>query len=152
MDVGDLVADFELPDERGTPRTLIGLLGEGPIVLFFYPAAMTPGCTAESCHFRDLAGEFAEVGARPVGISADPVDKQRQFADKHTFGFSLLSDADGAVARRFGVRRNLGLAPTKRQTFVIGQDRRVIAVVRSEIRMNVHADRALAALREYRRQ
>jgi peroxiredoxin Q/BCP len=150
MDVGDLVADFELPDERGEPRTLTGLLEQGPIVLFFYPAAMTAGCTAESCHFRDLKGEFAELGASPVGISADGVDKQRQFADKHAFGFPLLSDADGEVARRFGVRRNLAIVPTKRQTFVIGQDRRVIAVVRSELRMNAHADRALAALRTYR--
>jgi peroxiredoxin Q/BCP len=152
MDVGDLVPDFELPDERGAPRTLTGLLRDGPLVLFFYPAAMTPGCTAESCHFRDLTGEFGEFGARVVGISADPVDKQRRFADKHDFGFPLLSDADGEVAGRFGVHRNLALAPTKRQTFVIDTDRRVLAVVKSEFRMNVHADRALAVLRDHRHQ
>jgi peroxiredoxin len=147
MNVGDVVDDFELTDERGELRTLGGLLAEGPVVLFFYPAAMTVGCTAEACHFRDLAAEFAEVGARPVGISADPVDKQREFTGRHGFGFPLLSDEDGEVARRFGVRRGFALAPIKRQTFVIDTDRRVIEVVKSEIRMNVHADRALAALR-----
>ncbi|WP_103941259.1 peroxiredoxin [Thermomonospora echinospora] len=147
MNVGDLVDDFELPDEQGEPRKLSDLLADGPVVLFFYPAAMTAGCTAEACHFRDLATEFAEVGARPVGISADPVSKQREFTGKHGFGFPLLSDEDGEVARRFGVRRGFALAPTKRQTFVIGTDRRVIEIVKSEIRMNVHADRALAALR-----
>ncbi|WP_395104999.1 peroxiredoxin [Actinomadura sp. SCN-SB] len=147
MNVGDVVDDFELPDETGTPRTLSGLLEEGPVVLFFYPAAMTKGCTAEACHFRDLAGELAEVGARPVGISGDEVGKQKEFADTHRLGFPLLSDPEGTVRERFGVKRGVALVPTKRQTFVIDTDRRVLAVVKSEIRMNVHADRALEALR-----
>ena len=108
---GDLVDDFELPDETGTPRKLSELLSGGPVVLFFYPAAMTRGCTMESCHFRDLAREFADVGAVRVGISRDGVDKQRQFADQHNFGYPLLSDADGRVARQFGVRRALPLGP-----------------------------------------
>src|SRR5271170_735118 len=124
---GDLVDDFELPDETGTPRRLSVLLSAGPVVLFFYPAAMTKGCTMESCHFRDLAKEFDEVGAVRVGISRDSVGKQQQFADKHGFGYPLLSDPDGRVARRFGVRRAMALGPlaTKRMTFVIGTDRRV---------------------------
>jgi peroxiredoxin Q/BCP len=149
MNVGAEVADFDLLDDRGESRSLSGLLADGPVVLFFYPAAMTPGCTAESCHFRDLKSEFAGAGGHPVGISSDPVDKQRQFADKHGFGYPLLSDPDGTVAERFGVKRSFALAPTKRQTFVIGTDRRVIEVIKSEIRMNVHADRALAALRRH---
>jgi thioredoxin-dependent peroxiredoxin len=147
MKIGDVVDDFELPDETGEPRTLSGLLEKGPVVLFFYPAAMTAGCTAEACHFRDVAAEFARFGAQPVGISGDPVDKQREFADRHTFGYPLLSDADGTVCALFGVKRGLALAPTKRQTFVIDTDRRVLEIVKSEIRMNVHADRALEALR-----
>ncbi|MFF8840143.1 peroxiredoxin [Streptomyces sp. NPDC015130] len=147
MNVGDLVEDFTLPDETGAPRSLSGLLDEGPVVLFFYPAAMTPGCTAEACHFRDLAAEFRAVGARPVGISTDGVERQLEFAERHSLGYPLLSDPDGAVRDRFGVKRGFSLAPTKRITFVIGQDRRVREVVRSELRMSVHADRALAALR-----
>jgi peroxiredoxin Q/BCP len=147
MDVGDVVDDFELPDETGRPRTLSGLLADGPVVLFFYPAAMTAGCTAEACHFRDVAAEFAKLGAHPVGISGDPVDKQKEFAGKHSLGYPLLSDVDGTVRDRFGVKRGLALAPTRRQTFVIDTDRRVLEVIKSEIRMNVHADRALAALR-----
>ncbi|ACY97463.1 MULTISPECIES: peroxiredoxin [Thermomonospora] len=150
MKIGDVVEDFELPDEQGTLRSLSGLLAGGPVVLFFYPAAMTPGCTAEACHFRDLAAEFAELGAQPVGISADPVSKQREFSGKHSLGYPLLSDEDGTVARRFGVRRGFALAPTKRRTFVIDTDRRIIEIVKSEIRMSVHADRALEALRRRR--
>jgi peroxiredoxin Q/BCP len=145
MDVGDVVDDFELPDETGTPRRLSGLLADGPVVLFFYPAAMTSGCTKESCHFRDLAAEFAAVGAQRVGISRDPVAKQQEFSSAHGFDYPLLSDADGTVARMMGVARLIG--PPKRVTFVIDQDRRVIEVVKSEVRMDVHADGALAALR-----
>ncbi len=148
MEVGDLAPDFELLDEDGTPRRLSQLAADGPVVLFFYPAAMTPGCTAESCHFRDLASEFDAVGAQRVGISADDVAKQKRFSDKHAFDYPLLSDPDGAVATQFGVRRKVTiLTPTKRATFVIGTDLRVLDVIRSEVRMNVHADRALEALR-----
>ncbi|MGX1565830.1 peroxiredoxin [Streptomyces sp. NPDC055506] len=150
VETGDKVEDFELPDEAGTVRTLSGLLAEGPVVLFFYPAALTPGCTAQACHFRDLAAEFAAAGARPVGISGDPVERQQEFAGQHSLGMPLLSDADGTVRERFGVKRGFSLAPTKRTTFVIAQDHTVLDVVRSELRMNAHADRALAALRAHR--
>ncbi|WP_333775722.1 peroxiredoxin [Streptomyces sp. IBSBF 3136] len=147
VEIGRQVEDFALPDETGTTRRLTELLAEGPVVLFFYPAALTPGCTAEACHFRDLAAEFAAVGARPVGISGDGVDKQQEFAGRHALGMPLLSDADGAVRERFGVKRGFTLAPTKRVTFVIAEDRTVLEVVRSELRMNTHADRALSVLR-----
>ncbi|GAA3840279.1 peroxiredoxin [Streptomyces phyllanthi] len=146
VDVGDTVEDFELPDQSGAVRRLSDLLQEGPVVLFFYPAALSPGCTAEACHFRDLAAEFAAAGARPVGISGDAVDRQQEFAGRHTLGYPLLSDADGTVRERFGVKRGFSLAPTKRVTFVIAEDRTVLEVVRSELRMSAHADRALAAL------
>ncbi|MEU6880367.1 peroxiredoxin [Streptomyces sp. NPDC046712] len=148
MNVGDIVEDFTLPDETGTPRSLVDLLTDGPVVLFFYPAALTPGCTAEACHFRDLAGEFRAAGALPVGISSDVVERQQEFADRHSLGYPLLSDPEGAIRDRFGVTRGFSLAPTKRVTFVIDQDRRILEVVRSELRMSAHADRALAALRK----
>lgn len=148
MKPGDRAPEFELVDETGATRTLGGLLEAGPLVLYFYPAAMTSGCTAESCHFRDLAAEFSELGSSRAGISPDAVAKQREFAGKHSFDFPLLSDPDGAVARRFGVRRSFGPLLTRRRTFVIDIDATVLEVIASELRMSVHADRALAALRE----
>ncbi|MBB3666157.1 MULTISPECIES: peroxiredoxin [Prauserella salsuginis group] len=147
MNTDEFAPDFTLPDQSGSPRSLTGFLDTGPVVLFFYPAAMTPGCTAETCHFRDHAAEFAEIGAHRVGISPDPVDKQRKFDTTYDVGFPLLSDADGTVARQFGVRRAFGPLATKRHTFVIGTDRRVLAVIKSELRMAVHAERALEVLR-----
>jgi peroxiredoxin Q/BCP len=149
ISAGDTVEDFELPDQSGTPRRLSTLLADGPVVLFFYPAAMTSGCTVESCHFRDLAAEFAQVGAQRVGISRDTVDKQRQFAELNGFDYPLLSDTDSAVASSLGVKRwlPLGALSIRRMTFVIDTDRRIIEVIHSETGMNDHADRALAVLR-----
>jgi peroxiredoxin Q/BCP len=144
---GDKVDDFELSDHTGAPRKLSELLASGPVVLFFYPAAMTYGCTKESCHFRDLKAEFEAVGAQRVGISADTVDKQLQFADKHGFDYPLLSDPDRKVATMFGVARKLSLLAVKRTTFVIDTDRTVLAVIHSEVSMNQHADKALEILR-----
>lgn len=150
MERGERVAEFELPDQTGTVRSLSALLADGPVVLFFFPAAMTPGCTKEACHFRDLASEFATVGASRVGISTDPVDKQAKFADIQRFDYPLLSDSDGAVARQFGVKRGLlgKLLPVKRTTFVIDTDRTVLEVISSELSMDTHADRALEVLRQ----
>ena len=131
-------------------RSLTELLANGPIVLFFYPAALSPGCTKEACHFRDLASEFDAVDARRVGISADPVDKQAKFADRQKFDYPLLSDTDGAVATQFGVKRGLlgKLMPVKRTTFVIDTDRTVLGVIASEFSMDTHADKALETLRQ----
>jgi peroxiredoxin len=144
---GDVVPDFELPDETGTPRRLSELVADGPVVLYFYPAAMTAGCTKESCHFRDVRGELAALGAKPVGISADAVDRQQEFTTKHSFGFPLLSDSDRSVARTMGANRGLSFLPNRRVTFVIDTDRRVLGVIRSEVRMNSHADAAIEILK-----
>jgi peroxiredoxin Q/BCP len=120
--------------------------------LFFYPAAMTPGCTKEACHFRDLAFEFAAVGASRVGISVDTVEKQAQFADRQSFDYPLLSDTEGTVAKQFGVKRRrlLGrLMPVKRATFVIDTDQTVLDAIVSEFDFAAHADKALEALGRY---
>lgn len=149
MREGDVVSDFELPDQNGELRSLSGLLAAGPLVLFFYPAALTAGCTKEACRFRDVAAEYRAAGVQRVGISRDPVAKQKQFADKHGFDYPLLSDADGRVANQFGVARGrltARLSPVKRTTFAISADRRVVKVIHSELNMSTHADQALAAL------
>jgi thioredoxin-dependent peroxiredoxin len=149
MEKGDRVGEFELPDESGAPRRLSEFLALGPVVLFFYPAAMSRGCTAESCHFRDLATEFSALGAQPIGISADRVERQQQFSQRYSLGYPLLSDSDGEVASRLGVKRRIGPIPVKRWTFVIDRDGQVLEVIKSETRMSHHADRALDLLRQH---
>jgi peroxiredoxin Q/BCP len=150
LKAGDRAPDFTLPDETGTPRTLSSYLATGPVVLFFYPAASTTGCTAEACHFRDLGEEFTAVGAQRLGISVDEVAKQHDFSSRYGFDYPLLSDVGGDVASQYGVKRGalLGrLTPVKRATFVIGQDGVISDVIASETRMDLHADEALQALR-----
>ena len=143
---GSQAPDFELPDQDGTPVRLSAALEKGPVVLFFYPVASSSGCTKEACHFRDLATEFAALGAQRFGISTDPVAAQKRFADSHGFDYPLLSDESGEVARALGVKRKY-VTPVKRATFVIDRNRTIRAVISSELNMDVHADRALAALR-----
>ncbi|MCU1362937.1 MAG: peroxiredoxin [Acidimicrobiaceae bacterium] len=147
MQKSESAFDFTLVDQEGNERTLSTMLADGPVVLFFYPAAMSPGCTRESCHFRDLSSEFAELGAQPVGISLDGSELQAQFARKNGINYPLLADVDGTVARHYGVKRALNILKVKRATFVINQDLTIREVINSEISMNAHADRALAALR-----
>ena len=145
LSTGDTAPDFTLQDQSGETRSLGELLTDGPVTLFFYPKAMTSGCTAESCHFRDLGSEFEAAGAQRVGISADPPDRQARFDEKNGLGFTLLSDPDKLVASQFGVKRP-GPLFNKRATFVIDTDRTILAAISSELNMDRHADEALAAL------
>src|SRR5665213_2176581 len=126
MQIGDLAPDFKLLDQEGNERTLSTMLVNGPVVLFFYPAAMTKGCTKESCHFRDLASEFSTLGGQRLGISMDSVAKQSEFTTKNNLDYPLLADVGGEVAKSYGVKRSLDLLKVKRTTFVIGQDQRVL--------------------------
>ncbi|MFC4123358.1 peroxiredoxin [Nocardia rhizosphaerae] len=150
MQPGQRAPEFALPDQSAQLRTIDDLLAGGPLVLFFYPAANTPVCTAEACHFRDLSAEFAAIGASCAGISTDSAQVQAGFATKQRLDYPLLSDADGTVAAAFGVKRGLlgKLAPVKRHTFVIDTDRTILKVVTGELRAAVHADEALAFLRD----
>jgi peroxiredoxin Q/BCP len=176
MIAGEKAPDFTLLDHTGRPRALSALLSQGPVVLFFFPLASSPICTAQACHFRDLSSEFAAVGAHRVGISTDTVDRQAHFAQQRSFDYPLLSDADGVVSELFGVRRGrlarlresvvaleatrrggharrrgllARLLPVRRTTFVIDTDRTVLKVVSSELRASVHADQTLWFLQDY---
>lgn len=150
MKQGDTAPDFELADDKGVSSTLGAYLAKGPVVLFFYPIASSSGCTVEACHFRDLASEFEAVGAQRLGISTDSVDAQRAFASGESLDYPLLADVGGSVAEQFGVKRGgllAKLGPVKRKTFVIGTDRKVLAVIGGEMKFKNHADEALAILK-----
>src|ERR1700744_6256054 len=170
MIAGEKAPDFTLYDHTGRPRKLSTLLSDGPVVLFFFPLASSPICTAQACHFRNLSDEFARVGAQRVGISTDTVDRQAHFARQRSFDYPLLSDAEGVVSELFGVHRGrlaklrtsvlsrdegrrgrhtrrrgllARLLPGRRTTFFIHPDRTILKVVSSEVRAMVHADQTL---------
>jgi thioredoxin-dependent peroxiredoxin len=148
MRVDDIAPDFSLPDQDGVERSLSTMLSSGPVVLFFYPAAMSKGCTKESCTFRDLGAQFAQFAAQRIGISMDSVERQAAFSDRNSLDYPLLSDRGGRVAALYGVKRPVDFLKVKRTTFVIDRDRRILDVITSEVNMNVHAERALSALRD----
>jgi peroxiredoxin Q/BCP len=143
---GELAPGFELTAQDGSMFSLASQLEHGPVVLYFYPKAMTPGCTRESIHFRDRGADFAELGAARIGISADDIEAQSRFVSTCALDFPLLSDPDRSVARAYGVRR-AGPLFNKRVTFVIDADATILDVISSETNMDVHADRAIEALR-----
>src|SRR5258708_26514144 len=118
VEVGDAAPDFTLPDQSGQQVRLRDVLARGPVVLYFYPRDETPGCTAEACAFRDAYEVFREAGAEVVGVSSDGVGSHERFASRHQLPFTLVADADGAVRKRYGVRRTLGVLPG-RATYVI---------------------------------
>ena len=126
---GDLAPDFTLLDQNGDPVTLSELRGS-KVVLYFYPEAMTPGCTTEACDFRDNLNSFASAGIRVLGVSKDDVAKLAAFAARDRLTYTLLSDTDLAVQQAFGVWGEKSLygkivVGSIRSTFVIGEDGRI---------------------------
>jgi peroxiredoxin Q/BCP len=144
---GDLAPDFTLPDQDGTPVTLSSLRGQ-KVVLYFYPAAMTPGCTTEACDFRDNLNSFAGGGVRVVGVSKDDPATLRQFAERDGLNFPLLSDTDLAVQQAYGAWGEKSLygktvTGAIRSTFVIDEEGRV-----EKAMYNVKATGHVARLRK----
>ena len=126
---GDVAPDFSLADADGQTVTLSGLRGQR-VIVYFYPAAMTPGCTKEACDFRDNLGVLAGAGLTVLGISPDSPQKLAKFRDKESLNFTLLADPDREVLRAYGVygeKMNYGKKTVGviRSTFVIGADGRV---------------------------
>jgi thioredoxin-dependent peroxiredoxin len=126
---GDTAPDFSLPDAEGTQVSLSALRGQR-VIVYFYPAAMTPGCTKEACDFRDNLGVLADAGLTVLGISPDTPAKLAKFRDKEKLNFPLLADPDLAVHKAYGTygektmygRKTVGVI---RSTFVVGADGRI---------------------------
>ena len=141
--------DFDLPDQDGRPVKLSDFHGQ-PVVVFFYPKADTPGCTAQACGVRDHHADYAAAGAVVLGISPDPVAKLKRFSEKHALDFPLLSDGQHAVADAYGVWAKKAMYGrtyfgNERTTFIIGDDGRVSDVLR-QVKPGEHDDQVLDAL------
>ncbi|MBX5443423.1 MAG: thioredoxin-dependent thiol peroxidase [Solirubrobacteraceae bacterium] len=151
IEPGDQAPDFTLPDQDGEPVTLSSLRG-GPVVVYFYPKASTPGCTVQACGVRDRSADYDARGATVLGISPDPVRKLKTFAEAERLNFRLLSDEDHAVAEAYGVWVQKSMYGrtywgNERTTFVIDADGVVTDVLR-KVKPSEHDDLVLAALGE----
>ncbi len=151
LEAGASAPDFTLPDQDGNEVSLADLRGE-TFVLYFYPRADTPGCTTQACGVRDRGSEYETAGVRVIGVSPDTVEAVKKFADKFDLGFTLLADADHAVAERYGTwveksmygKKYMGV---QRATFIVDPDGK-IAKVFPRVSPKQHDDLVLAALGE----
>ena len=149
--LGDTAPDFTLPDQQDNEVTLSGLRGK-TVVLYFYPKADTPGCTAQACGIRDHRADYEKAGAVVVGVSPDPVKAVAKFDQKYGLDFPLLADADHAVTEAYGVwveksmygRKYMG---AQRATFIIDADGIVRHVI-PKVTPKTHDDEVLAALEQ----
>ncbi len=124
LKAGERAPEFTLPDDTGTDRSLTELLSSGAIVLYFYPADFTPGCTRQACVFRDLHEEVQRAGLRVVGISPQSPESHAKFRAKYNLPFVLLSDQHKAVVKMYGVNGPLGIG-VRRASYLIDGGRRI---------------------------
>lgn len=149
IEPGQQAPDFTLPDQDGEPVTLSSLRG-GPVVVYFYPKASTPGCTVQACGVRDHAADYDARGATVLGISPDPVRKVKKFADEENLNFRLLADEDHEVAEAYGVWVEKSMYGRKywgaqRSTFIIDEDG-VVAHVIPKAKPSTHDEEVIKAI------
>jgi peroxiredoxin Q/BCP len=139
IQAGERAPEFTLPDETGTDRSLTQLLSASALVLYFYPADFTPGCTRQACTLRDLQTEIQRAGLRVVGISPQSPASHAKFKAKHQLPFVLLSDQQKTVAKMYGVNGPLGIG-VRRATFLIDGSRRIRDAVLADFRIGRHVE------------
>ncbi|MBD89577.1 MAG: peroxiredoxin [Deltaproteobacteria bacterium] len=145
---GETMPAFTVEDQAGDEVSSDSLLGGGPLVIFFYPADNTPGCTAQACGFRDQHEDFLDAGARVVGVSGDSVESHAAFVQERRLPYTLLADEGNHLRKSFGVPRGLlGLAPG-RVPFVFDDAGVVRAVTNSSLNPLKHVHEALNVVRE----
>ena len=143
---GDPAPPFSGTDQHGVALRSEELLAKGPLVLYFYPKDFTPGCTREACLFRDAFEDLSGLGASIVGVSVDGGESHKRFAERYRLPFSLLSDPDRALAKRYEILRPLGILGARRVTFVIDQEGYVRGAFHHELSMGSHVRDVRACL------
>jgi peroxiredoxin Q/BCP len=147
LQVGDVAPDFALTSSTGEIVHLYEALLNSDVVLFFYPRAFTPVCTAEACGFRDAIPQFESRNAAVFGISSDNPDTLARFARQHGITFPLLSDAGSKTRIAYAVPKMFGVLPG-RVTYIIGRDKRIKQITVSAFSADAHVSESLKRLQE----
>jgi peroxiredoxin Q/BCP len=147
MKIGDPAPDFSKTAQTGETISLGDYRGKQTVVLYFYPADNTPGCTTQACAFRDAYEDFVQAGAVVIGVSGDSLESHQQFATGKKLPFLLLSDADGSLRKAYGVPKTFGLLPG-RVTYVIDKQGLVQHIFNSQLFAGKHVTEALAMVRK----
>ncbi|HYL03486.1 MAG TPA: peroxiredoxin [Steroidobacteraceae bacterium] len=137
--IGGRAPEFTLPDQSGENVSLSTLLRHGPMILYFYPADFTPGCTRQACALRDLHGELVQAGLDVAGVSPQTPESHRAFREKHQLPFTLLSDVEKYVIRMYDVLGPLGFG-VRRATYLIDQARYIRGAVQANFRIADHEE------------
>ena len=150
--VGGVAPAFTLLDQEGKKVSLKEFKGKKNIVLYFYPKAMTPGCTVQACGIRDSKNALAKMDTVVLGVSPDPVAKLGRFIEKQDLNFTLLSDEDHAIIEKYGawdLKKFMGreFMGVLRTTFIIGKDGRIKHVM-SKVKTKSHHDDVIALITE----
>jgi len=149
LEAGAKAPEFVLPDDHGGETALSDLLQNGPLILYFYPADFTPGCTKEACSIRDIHNDIQSVGLQVAGVSPQDVDSHKRFRDQHDLPFVLLSDPDKIAIKMYDVDGPFGVG-VRRATFLINQDRTIQDAMMADVRIGRHQEfiEKAVALRE----
>lgn len=139
LPIGGRAPEFTLPDQSEQSVSLSTLLRYGPLILYFYPADFTPGCTREACSMRDLHAELLQVGLDVAGVSPQTPESHRAFREKYKLPFSLLADVDKYVIRMYDVQGPFGFG-VRRATYLIDQARYIRSAVLADFRIGEHAE------------
>lgn len=139
LEIGGRAPEFSLPDHTGQTVSLTSLLRSGPVILYFYPADFTPGCTKEACSIRDLHSAIMGAGLDVAGVSPQSPESHRKFREKYQLPFTLLSDPDKVVIKMYDVVGPLGFG-VRRATYLIDQARRIREAVLADFRISAHED------------
>jgi peroxiredoxin Q/BCP len=139
LKAGERAPEFTLPDDTGKDRSLTEFLAAGSIVLYFYPADFTLGCTRQACSLRDLYSDMKNAGLRIVGVSPQNPKSHAKFRDKYRLPFALLSDEQKTVIKMYGINGPLGIG-VRRATFLIDGSRRIRDAVLADFMIGRHAE------------
>ncbi len=143
---GSRAPEFVLQDENGDEVSLSDLLANGPLILYFYPADFTPGCTKEACTIRDIHNDIQSVGLTVAGVSPQDAESHTKFRDKHNLPFTLLCDPDKVAIKMYDVDGPFGVG-VRRVTYLINQDRTIADAVQADLMIGRHKefiDKAIA--------
>lgn len=147
LKTGDKIPDFKAKDTNGNDFYSQKIVGQKPLVIYFYPKDNTPGCTAEACSFRDQYEDFKDLGAEVIGVSSDSVASHQKFTKQYKLPFILLSDSDKKIRTLFGVKPNLfGLLPG-RVTYVVDKNG-IIQMIFDSMMASKHIPKALEAIKK----
>lgn len=136
---GSRAPEFILPNENGEEVSLTGILKTGPIVLYFYPADFTPGCTKEACAIRDMHDDILSVGLRVVGVSPQDAASHIKFKKKYELPFTLLSDMDKVAIKMYDVDGPFGVG-VRRATYLITQGAKIQSALQADVLVSRHAE------------